>query len=132
MPVDSGDIIPEKVANPQHTPHPSDGAQHVVREEFAECHAAHPGNHGRKSTDNGDELRYHDCRAPIFFLKFVGANSMLLVEEEAVLALEDPWAGGAADEITEGIAQDCCECQNWSQLIYIQVPVRGEQARGNK
>ncbi len=132
MPIDSGDIVPEKVANPQHTPHPNDGAEHVVREEFAEFHAAHAGDHGRKSTDNGDELRYHDCRAPIFLLKFLGADSMFLVEEEAILPIEDPWTCGAANGIAEGIAEDCCECQDWCQLIYIQVSARGEQAGGNK
>jgi len=57
---------------------------------------------------------------------------MLLVEEEAVLPIEYPWSGGAPDGITKGIAQDCRERQDWSQLIYIQVPVRGEQASGYK
>ena len=132
MPIDSGDVVPEKIANPQHTPHPDDGAQHIVREEFAEFHAAHPGDHGRKRPDDGDELRYHDCRAPISFLKFVSSDSMLLVEEEAVFPLEDPWSRGAANEITERIAQNCCEREDWSQLIYIQVSARGEQAGGDK
>jgi len=57
---------------------------------------------------------------------------MLLVEEEAVFPLEDPWSRGAANEITERIAQNCCEREDWSQLIYIQVSARGEQAGGDK
>jgi hypothetical protein len=132
MPIDSGDVVPEKIANPQHTPHPNEGAQHVVREEFAEFHAPDPGDHGRKRPEDGDELGYHDCRAPISFLKFVRSDSMLLVEEEAVFALEDPRSGGAPNEITERIAQDCCEREHWSQLIYIQISTRREQAGGNK
>ena len=132
MAIDSGDIVPEEVANPQHTPHPKDGAEHVVREEFAEFHAADAGDHGRKRPDYGDELRDDDCRAPIFFLKFVGTDSMLLVEEEAVFTIEDPRAGGAANGITERIAQNCREREDWSQLVYIEVSVRGEQAGGNK
>ncbi len=57
---------------------------------------------------------------------------MLLVEEEAVFPVENPRTGGAPDEVTEGIAQDCCEREDWSQRIYIEVSVRGEQASGNK
>ena len=132
MPIDSGNVVPEKVANPQHTPHPKDGAEHVVREEFAEFHAADAGDHGRKRPNNGDQLRYHDCGAPISFLKFVGADSMFLVEEKAAFPIENPWARSVADEIAEGIAYNCCERERWSQLIYVQVSVRGEQAGGNK
>jgi hypothetical protein len=132
MAIDSGDIVPEEVANPQHTPHPKDGAEHVVREEFAEFHAADAGDHGRKRPDYGDELCDHNCRAPIPFLKFVGADSMFLVEEEAVFPIEDPRSASAANGIAEGIAQDCREREDRSQLVYIQVSVRGEQAGGNK
>jgi hypothetical protein len=62
----------------------------------------------------------------------MGANSMLFVEEEAVFPIEDPWTRGAADEITERIAQDRRQRENWSQLIYIQISASGEQAGGNK
>ena len=132
MPVDSRDVVPKEVANPQHTPHPSDGTQHIIREEFAEFHAAHAGDHGRKRADDRHELREHDRHAPVFFLKFVGAGSMLLVEEKAVFPIENPWTRSAADEIAEGIAYDCCEREDWSQLVYIQVPARGNQAGGDK
>ena len=64
--------------------------------------------------------------------EFAGADSMLLVEEEAVLPIENPGSGGAADEITERIAYDCSEREDWSQLVYIQIPARREQAGGNK
>ena len=132
MLVDSRDIVPEEVANSQHTPDPKDGAEHIVRDEFAEFHPSHAGNDGRKSPDDGKELGDHDRRTSMPFLKFMGADSMLLVEEKAVFAAEDPWAGGAADGVAERIAYDCSERENWSQLIYIQIPVRGEQAGGNK
>ena len=104
MPVDSRDVVPKEVANPQHTPHPNDCTEHIVRDEFAEFHAAHAGDDGRKRPDNGDELRDNYCRAPVSFLKFMGAHSMLLVEEEAVFPVEDPWTAGAADEVSERIA----------------------------
>jgi hypothetical protein len=107
MPVDSRDGVPKEVANSQHTPHPKGGAEHIVRDEFAEFHAAHARDHWRKRPDYRDELCDHDRRPTIFLLKFMGANSMLLVEEEAVFPIEDPWTRGAADEITEGIAHDC-------------------------
>jgi hypothetical protein len=68
----------------------------------------------------------------MLFLKFVGAHSMFLVEEKAVFAIEDPWTSGAADEIPERVAYDCRDREDWSQLIYIQISVRGEQAGGNK
>jgi hypothetical protein len=132
MPVDSRDVVPKEVANPQHTPHPSDGTQHIIREEFAEFHAANAGDHGRKRPDDGDELREHDCHAPVSFLKFVGADSMFLVEEKAVFPIENPWARSVADEIAEGIAYNCSEREGWGQLIYVQVSVRSEQAGGNK
>ncbi|HXL86499.1 MAG TPA: hypothetical protein VN927_04780 [Gemmatimonadaceae bacterium] len=132
MLVDSRNIVAKEVANPQHTPHPKDGTEHIVRGKLAESHAAHAGDHGRKRADNRNELRYHDCRAAISFLKFVGADSMLLVEEQAVFPVEDPRTRGAADEITERIAQDCSEREDWSQLVYIQVSARGEQACGDK
>jgi hypothetical protein len=57
---------------------------------------------------------------------------MLLVKEKAVFPIEDPRARGAANEIAERIAYDCCEREERSQLVYIQVPARGEQAGGNK
>jgi hypothetical protein len=44
--VDSGDIVPEEITNPQHTPHPSDGTHHIIREEFAEFHAPYAGDDG--------------------------------------------------------------------------------------
>jgi hypothetical protein len=132
VPVDSRDVVPEEVANPQHTPHPNDGAEHVVPYELAEFHPAHARDHGRKRPYNGDELRDHDCRPPIFCLKFVGPDSMLLVEEEAVFPIENPRTCGAADEMPERVAQNCRKSENWSKLIYIQVSVRGEQAGGNK
>jgi hypothetical protein len=132
MPVDSRDIVSKEVANSQHTPHPSDGAHHIVREEFAEFHPADAGDHGRKRPDDGNELGDHDCHATVPFLKFMGTNSMLLVEEKAVFPIEDSRTGGAADGVTERIAYDCSERENWSQLIYIQISVRGEQAGGNK
>ena len=119
MPVDSRDVAPEEVANPQHTPHPSDGTQHIVREEFAEFHPAHARDHGRKRPYDGHELREHDRHPPVLLLEFMGANSMLLVEEKAVFPVEDPRPGGAADEIAEGIAYDCCEREERSQLVYI-------------
>ena len=132
MPVDSRDVVPKEVANPQHTPHPSDGTQHIVREEFAEFHAGHAGDDWRKRADDRDELREHECHVPVSFLEFVGAYSMLLVEEKAVFPVKDPRARDPADKIAEGIAYDCCERENWSQLVYVQVPVRGEQAGSNK
>ena len=132
MLVDSRDIVPKEVANSQHTPDPKDGAEHIVRDEIAEFHPTHSGDHGRKRPNDREELREHDCHASVPFLKLVGTNSMLLVEEKAVFAAEDPRAGGAADGVTERIAYDCSERENWSQLIYIQIPVRGEQAGGNK
>jgi hypothetical protein len=132
MSVDSRDVVPKEVAYPQHTPHPSDGTQHIIPEEFAEFHAADPGDHGRKRADDRHELREHDCHTPIFFLKFVRADSMLLVEEKAVFPIENPWTGRAADEIAEGIADDRCEREDWGQLVYIQVPARGDQAGGNE
>jgi hypothetical protein len=132
MPVDSRDVVPEEVANPQHTPHPSDGAEHIVREKFAEFHPAHAGDYRRKRPDNGHELRDHDCRVPVPFLKFPGADSMLLVEEEAVFPIENPGAGGATDEITERIAYDCSEREGGSQLVHVQIPTRCEQAGGNQ
>ena len=57
---------------------------------------------------------------------------MLLVEEKAVFPIEDPWTCRATDEIAEGIAYDCCEREDWSQLVYVQVSARGDQAGGNK
>jgi hypothetical protein len=57
---------------------------------------------------------------------------MLLVEEEAVLPIEDSWARGPADEIAEGIPYDCCEREGRGQLIYIQVSPRGEQPGSNQ
>ena len=57
---------------------------------------------------------------------------MLLVEEKAVFPIEDPWTRRAADEIAEGIAYDCCERESGSQLVYVQVSTRGDQAGGNK
>jgi hypothetical protein len=132
MTVDSRDVVPKEIANPQHTPHPSDGAKHIIREEFAEFHAGHTRDDWRKRAENRDELREHECHVPVSFLKLLGADSMLLVEEKAVFPIENPWSRGAADEIAEGIAYDCCEGEGGSQLIYIQIAVRGEQARGNK
>ena len=132
MPVDSRDEVPKEVANPQHTPHPSDGTQHIIREEFAEFHAGHAGDDWRKRADDWDELREHECHVPVSFLEFLGAYSMFLVEEKAVFPIEDPWARGAADEIAEGIAYDCCDGEDWSQLVYVQVSVRREQAGSNK
>ena len=132
MLVDAGNIVAKEVANPQHTPHPNDGAEHIIPDEFAKFHPAHAGNHRRKGPDNGNELRDHDCRASMFILKFVGADSMLLVEEEAVLPIEDPWTRRATDEITEGVAADRCEREDGRQLVYIQIPARGEQSGRNK
>ena len=57
---------------------------------------------------------------------------MLLVKEKAVFPIEDPRPRGAANEIAERIAYDCCEREERSQLVYIQVATRGEQAGGNK
>ena len=57
---------------------------------------------------------------------------MLLVEEEAVLPTENPGSGGAAYEIAERIAYHCSEREDRSQLVYIQIPARCEQAGGNK
>ncbi len=57
---------------------------------------------------------------------------MFLVEEKAVFPIEDPWARRAADEIAEGIAYNCCGRKDWSQLVYVQVSARREQAGGNK
>ncbi len=62
----------------------------------------------------------------------MGADSMFLVEEKAVFPIEDPWARGAADEIAEGIAYDCCEREEWGQLVYVQIFARREQARSNE
>jgi hypothetical protein len=132
MPVDSRDVVPEEVANPQHTPHPSDGAEHIVRKEFAEFQAPHASEDGRKRADDRDELGEHDRHAPVLLLKFAGADSMFLVEEKAVFPIEDPWAGGAADEIAEGIAYNCCDREDWCELVYVQVSARSEQASGNK
>jgi len=132
VPVDSRDVVPEEIANSQHTPDPSDGTSHVIREELTKFHAADPGDHRRKRPHDRDELREHDCHPPVSFLKFVGADSMLLVEEKAVFPNEDPWSRRAADEIAEGIAYDCCEREGGSQLVYVQIPVRGEEAGSNK
>ncbi|HEY8833410.1 MAG TPA: hypothetical protein VIM21_12985 [Gemmatimonadaceae bacterium] len=132
MPVDSRDVAPEEIANPQHTPHPSDGAEHIEREELAEFHPAHTRDYRRKRSYDRDELREHDCHAPVFFPKFVGADSMLLVEEQAVFAIEDSGSAGPTDEITESIAYDCSEREDGSQLVYIQVPARCDQPGGNK
>jgi hypothetical protein len=132
MAIDSRDVVPKEVANSQHTPHPDDGTQHIVRDEFAEFHPPDTGDHGRKRADDGNELGDHDCRPPISFLKFVGADSMLLVEEKAVFPIEYSRARGAADKIPERIAYDCRKRENGGQLIYIQVAVCGEQAGGNK
>jgi hypothetical protein len=132
VPVDSRDVVPKEVANPQHTPHPSDGAQHIIREEFAEFHAGHTRDDGRKRAYDGDELRENECHVPVSFLKLLGADSMLLVEEKAVFPIEDPWTRRAADEIAEGIAYDCCEGESGSELIYVQISTRGDQAGGNK
>ena len=132
MAVDSRDVVPKEIANSQHTPHPSDGAHHIVREEITEFHAADPGDDRRKCPDDRHELREDDRHSPVFLFKFVGADSMLLVEEKAVFPIEDPRACGAADEISERIAYDCCEREEGSQLVYIQVPARGQQSGGNK
>jgi hypothetical protein len=132
MPVDSRDVVPKEVANPQHTPHPSDGTEHVVREKFAEFQAAHTGEDRRKRADDRDELREHDRHAPVLFLEFSGADSMFLVEEKAVFPVEDPWTGRAPDEIPEGIAYNCCDREDWSELIYVQVSAGRDQAGGNK
>jgi hypothetical protein len=132
MPVDSRDIVSKEVANSQHTPHPSDGAQHIVRDEFAKFHLPHAGDHWRKRPDDGNELGDHDCSVTIPFLEFMGTNSMLLVEEKAVFPIEDPRTRGVADEIAERIAYDCSDRENRRQLVYIQISVRGEQAGGNK
>jgi hypothetical protein len=132
MLVDSRDVVPEEVANSQHTPDPKDRAEHIVRDELAEFHPTHAGNHGRKSPYDGEELREHDCHASVLLLKFVGADSMLLVEEKAVFPVEDFRTGGAADGVPERVAHDCSERENWSQLIYIQISLRGEQAGSNK
>lgn len=132
MAVDSRDVVPKEVANPQHTPHPSNGAEHIIREEFAEFHAGHTGDNRRKRAYNGDELRQHECHVPVSFLKFLGADSMLLVEEKAVFAIEDPWTRRAPDEIAEGIAYDCCEREGGSQLVYVQISTRRDQAGSNK
>lgn len=132
MPVDSWNVAPEEIANPQHTPHPSDRTQHIIREEFAEFHSAHARDDGRKRAYDRHELREHDRHSPVLLLEFVGANSMLLVEEKAVFPVEDPWARGATDEIAEGIAYDCREREEGSELVYIQVSARRDQSRGNK
>jgi hypothetical protein len=132
MPVDSRDVVPEEVAYSQHTPHPSKRTQHIVREEFSEFHAAHARDDGRKRAYDRHELREHDRHATVLLLEFMGADSMFLVEEKAVFPIEDPWARGAADEIAEGIAYDCCEREEWGQLVYVQIFARREQARSNE
>jgi hypothetical protein len=130
--VDSGDVVPKEVANPQHTPHPSDGANHIVREEFPESHPADACDDRRKRTYDRNELGEHDCHAPVLFFKFVGADSMLLVEEKAVFPIEDPRARGSADPIAQGITYDCSEREGRGQLVYVEISMRGEQSGGDK
>jgi hypothetical protein len=132
MPVDSRDVVPEEVANSQHTPHPDDGTHHIIGDKFAEFHPPYAGDYGRKRPDDRDELCDHDCRPPVLFLKFMRPDSMLLVEEKAVFPTENPWPRRPADEIAERIAYDCCEREDGSQLIYIQIAVCGEQAGSNE
>jgi hypothetical protein len=44
---------------------------------------------------------------------------MLFVEEEAILSVEDPRSGGAADEIPERVAADGRQGKNRGQGLYI-------------
>src|SRR5882672_7509975 len=57
---------------------------------------------------------------------------MLFVEEEAVLSIEDPGAGGVTDEIPNRVATNCRCREDWDQGVHIQVTSCGQEAGRNE
>src|SRR2546423_9069430 len=104
--VDSRNIPAEKKAGENHAPDPGNRADHGIDEEIPERQVADSRNHRRKRPDYRHELGENDCLLSVPLVELVGADSMLLVEEEAVLTVEDSRSGGAADEITGAIPTD--------------------------
>src|SRR5205085_6490509 len=62
----------------------------------------------------------------------MGADSMLFVEEDAVVSPKDTGAGGATDEIPERIPADCRDRQGWRERVDIEISLGGEESGGDE
>ena len=57
---------------------------------------------------------------------------MLLVEEEAVLSIEDAGASGTTDEIPNRITADGRRREERSERVHVEISSRGQQSSRNE
>src|SRR6266542_759602 len=98
--VDAGNIPAKKITGENHAPDPCHRADDAEREKGPVFHLRYPGDHGRECPYDRHELRENYRKPPITLVELVRPDSMLLVEQQAVFAAEDPRPGAVADEVT--------------------------------
>lgn len=107
---EEGDIA-EEPASGEDEADPEDGTDYVEAHEFLIIHFAGASDEGGEGADDGDEAREDDRFAAVFIEKAGGFIDVLLFDELGE-ALEHPLAGGAPDEIIDGVAEDGGEEQD--------------------
>src|SRR6266542_538516 len=128
VPVDSGNISSQEIAGEQHAPYPKKRAEYADREKLTIWHSSDSSDDGSKRPDDWHELREDHGLASVTSIKQLGAQKVLLIEQERALASKNPRAGGPADQVPARVAADSCRVQHDAKQVHVEHSARRDES----
>src|SRR6266542_1720214 len=129
---DVGHGAAEGEATQAHGGDPADAAHHVVGEEAAILHGAHPGQYGGEGADDGHEAGDDDGLGAVLLVEVPGALHVLGIEEERFLADEDARTQSGPDGVAHAVPDDGGGHEEHVDPPDIEMAGRREQPRGDE
>jgi len=118
--IDARNISSQEIAGEQHAPYPEKGAEHADRKENAVWHPRCAGDNRGECSDDWHELSEDNGLPTMLLIELFGAQQMLFLEQERVVAREKSRTCAPPDEISGGIAEDCRDMKNCAEQVDIQ------------
>lgn len=127
--LDVGDHHAEKIAGQGRRHDPKNSPANVVRDESAVLHAADAGDHRSESSDDRNEAGDKNGKAAVLLVKFFGAQKVLAMKKERILARENLRTGARADRVADRVADDGGKADDDVERPDVQGAAGGEDAR---
>src|SRR5258708_37622954 len=109
--VDARNVASQEIPDEEHVPDPAHSADDVVLHVSAVLHLPNSSHDWHKGANDRHESSEDDGEAAVFLIERMSAIEMLLVEEEGILASEQPGPGGDTYGVPNRIAENRCDRQ---------------------
>src|SRR3990170_4635142 len=130
--VDTGDGLPEEVAEGGHAHDPPNPSCDIIEDEPSVLHAPHSRHEGRERADYRHEASDDDGDPPVPIIELLGGDKVFLVEQERILSSEDFGSGSCPDGVADGISNNRRQADEEKDTPQAQVPSGRKQPRSNQ